>query len=26
MERVGFRNTKCKSLAFGICSIYTGIK
>ncbi|HEY4323124.1 MAG TPA: bifunctional demethylmenaquinone methyltransferase/2-methoxy-6-polyprenyl-1,4-benzoquinol methylase UbiE [Mucilaginibacter sp.] len=26
MERVGFKNTKCKSLAFGICSIYTGVK
>jgi len=26
MDKVGFENTKCKSLAFGICSIYTGIK
>lgn len=26
MQEVGFRNTTCKPLAFGICSIYTGIK
>ncbi len=26
MQEIGFRNTKCKPLAFGICSIYTGIK
>lgn len=26
MEKAGFRNTKCRPLAFGICSIYTGIK
>ncbi len=26
MEKVGFRNTKCRPLAFGICSIYTGVK
>ncbi len=26
MDKVGFKNTKCKPLAFGICSIYTGIK
>lgn len=26
MTKVGFKNTKCRSLAFGICSIYTGIK
>lgn len=26
MEKVGFQNTKCRSLAFGICSIYTGVK
>ncbi len=26
MEKVGFKNTKCKPLAFGICSIYTGVK
>jgi demethylmenaquinone methyltransferase/2-methoxy-6-polyprenyl-1,4-benzoquinol methylase len=26
MEMVGFKNTKCRPLAFGICSIYTGIK
>ena len=26
MEKVGFKNTKCRPLAFGICSIYTGIK
>jgi demethylmenaquinone methyltransferase/2-methoxy-6-polyprenyl-1,4-benzoquinol methylase len=26
MDRVGFKNTKCRPLAFGICSIYTGIK
>ena len=26
MERVGYRNTKNRPLAFGICSIYTGIK
>ncbi|MDB5123148.1 MAG: ubiE 3 [Mucilaginibacter sp.] len=26
MEKAGFKNTKCRALAFGICSIYTGIK
>ncbi|MEO8794891.1 MAG: bifunctional demethylmenaquinone methyltransferase/2-methoxy-6-polyprenyl-1,4-benzoquinol methylase UbiE [Daejeonella sp.] len=26
MEKAGFRNTKCRPLAFGICSIYTGRK
>jgi len=26
MERVGYRNTKNRPLAFGICSIYTGVK
>ena len=26
MERIGYRNTKNRPLAFGICSIYTGIK
>jgi demethylmenaquinone methyltransferase/2-methoxy-6-polyprenyl-1,4-benzoquinol methylase len=26
MDKAGFKNTKCKPLAFGICSIYTGIK
>ncbi len=26
MNKVGFKNTKCKPLAFGICSIYTGVK
>ena len=26
MQKVGFNNTKCRPLAFGICSIYTGIK
>lgn len=26
MERVGYKNTKNRPLAFGICSIYTGIK
>ncbi|HWD87728.1 MAG TPA: bifunctional demethylmenaquinone methyltransferase/2-methoxy-6-polyprenyl-1,4-benzoquinol methylase UbiE [Mucilaginibacter sp.] len=26
MEKVGFKNTKCTPLAFGICSIYTGVK
>jgi demethylmenaquinone methyltransferase/2-methoxy-6-polyprenyl-1,4-benzoquinol methylase len=26
MDKVGYKNTKCKPLAFGICSIYTGIK
>ena len=26
MVKVGYKNTKCKPLAFGICSIYTGIK
>jgi demethylmenaquinone methyltransferase/2-methoxy-6-polyprenyl-1,4-benzoquinol methylase len=26
MHKVGFKNTKCIPLAFGICSIYTGIK
>jgi len=26
MEKVGYRNTKNRPLAFGICSIYTGIK
>ncbi|MGV8878561.1 MAG: bifunctional demethylmenaquinone methyltransferase/2-methoxy-6-polyprenyl-1,4-benzoquinol methylase UbiE [Sphingobacteriaceae bacterium] len=26
MEKVGFKHTTCRPLAFGICSIYTGIK
>lgn len=26
MKKVGFKETKCRPLAFGICSIYTGIK
>jgi demethylmenaquinone methyltransferase/2-methoxy-6-polyprenyl-1,4-benzoquinol methylase len=26
MRKVGFKNTKCRPLAFGICSIYTGVK
>ncbi len=26
MDKVGFKNTKQKPLAFGICSIYTGVK
>ena len=26
MDKVGFKNTKHRPLAFGICSIYTGIK
>lgn len=26
MDKVGYKNTKCKPLAFGICSIYTGTK
>jgi len=26
MQKLGYRNTKCRVLAFGICSIYTGIK
>ncbi len=26
MDKVGFKNTKQRPLAFGICSIYTGIK
>jgi len=26
MDKTGFKNTKCRPLAFGICSIYTGIK
>ncbi|HEY1025935.1 MAG TPA: bifunctional demethylmenaquinone methyltransferase/2-methoxy-6-polyprenyl-1,4-benzoquinol methylase UbiE [Sphingobacteriaceae bacterium] len=26
MEKVGYRNTKSRPLAFGICSIYTGVK
>jgi len=26
MVKVGYKNTKCTPLAFGICSIYTGIK
>ena len=26
MQKAGFKNTKCRPLAFGICSIYTGIK
>ena len=26
MQKAGFTNTKCRPLAFGICSIYTGIK
>jgi len=26
MHKAGFKNTKCRPLAFGICSIYTGVK
>jgi demethylmenaquinone methyltransferase/2-methoxy-6-polyprenyl-1,4-benzoquinol methylase len=26
MDKVGYKNTKARPLAFGICSIYTGIK
>ncbi len=26
MDKVGYKDTKCRPLAFGICSIYTGIK
>ncbi|EPR66491.1 Ubiquinone/menaquinone biosynthesis methyltransferase [Cyclobacterium qasimii M12-11B] len=26
LERVGFKNTQCKTLTFGISSIYIGIK
>ena len=26
MDKVGYQHTKCRPLAFGICSIYTGIK
>jgi demethylmenaquinone methyltransferase/2-methoxy-6-polyprenyl-1,4-benzoquinol methylase len=26
MDKTGFKNTKCRPLAFGICSIYTGSK
>ena len=26
MQKVGFKNTKNRPLAFGICSVYTGIK
>lgn len=26
MDKAGFKHTKCRPLAFGICSIYTGIK
>jgi demethylmenaquinone methyltransferase/2-methoxy-6-polyprenyl-1,4-benzoquinol methylase len=26
MDKVGFKNTKCRPLTFGICSIYTGVK
>lgn len=26
MQQVGFKQVKCRPLAFGICSIYTGIK
>jgi len=26
MDKAGFKNTKCRPLAFGICSIYTGVK
>jgi demethylmenaquinone methyltransferase/2-methoxy-6-polyprenyl-1,4-benzoquinol methylase len=26
MDRAGFKHTKCRPLAFGICSIYTGVK
>lgn len=26
MDKVGFKNTKCRPLAFGICSIYIGVK
>jgi len=26
MEKVGFKNTKQRPLAFGVCSVYTGVK
>src|ERR1700742_4322806 len=26
MDKIGYKNTKCRPLAFGICSIYTGVK
>jgi demethylmenaquinone methyltransferase/2-methoxy-6-polyprenyl-1,4-benzoquinol methylase len=26
MQKAGFSDTKCRPLAFGICSIYTGVK
>jgi demethylmenaquinone methyltransferase/2-methoxy-6-polyprenyl-1,4-benzoquinol methylase len=26
MQKVGYRNTKCRVLTFGVCSIYVGIK
>ena len=26
MGKAGYKNTKCRPLAFGICSIYTGVK
>jgi demethylmenaquinone methyltransferase/2-methoxy-6-polyprenyl-1,4-benzoquinol methylase len=26
MDKAGFKHTKCRPLAFGICSIYTGVK
>ena len=26
MEKIGYKNAKSRSLAFGICSIYTGVK
>jgi demethylmenaquinone methyltransferase/2-methoxy-6-polyprenyl-1,4-benzoquinol methylase len=26
MDKVGYKNTKCRPLAFGICSIYIGVK
>jgi demethylmenaquinone methyltransferase/2-methoxy-6-polyprenyl-1,4-benzoquinol methylase len=26
MDKAGYKNTKCRPLAFGICSIYTGLK
>ena len=26
MQKAGFKNTNCRPLAFGICSIYTGVK
>ena len=26
MDKAGYKNTKCRPLAFGICSIYTGVK